>query len=184
MWIAELVTVSRGRGGTLIFAQFEYDSRTRPAPVSQKMLNLYTHNPKTRNMSTKKEYKSSEETRRQVINAERSFAKSMADRDLEAFKHWLSEEAIFFGTDPPLRGKQAIVDHWSRFYESDEAPFSWNPDTVEVLSSSKLALSSGPVLDSKGNLTGLFNSIWRMESPGTWRVIFDKGSPAPQKKSE
>lgn len=123
--------------------------------------------------------KTIEELREEVKAAERAFAKSMADRDLEAFKHWLSEEAIFFGTDPPLRGKQAVIDYWSNFFKGEKAPFSWDPDTVEVLSSGMLALSSGPVLNPEGKLTGLFNSIWRQESPGEWRVIFDKGSPAP-----
>ena len=130
-------------------------------------------------MSMKKEEKSVEELKQEVIKSERAFAKSMADRDLEAFSYWLSEEAIFFGTEVPLRGKEAIVEFWSRFYKGSEAPFSWDPDTVEVLASGTLALSSGPVRDPEGKITGLFNSIWRQESPGEWRVVFDKGSPAP-----
>ena len=28
-----------------------------------------------------------------------------------------------------------------------------------------------------GKVIGRFNSIWREESPGTWRLVFDKGSP-------
>jgi hypothetical protein len=27
-------------------------------------------------------------------------------------------------------------------------------------------------------VVGRFNSIWRREAPGVWRVVFDKGSPA------
>jgi ketosteroid isomerase-like protein len=134
-------------------------------------------------MSMKKEEKSIEEARQEVIKSERAFAKSMANRDLEAFAYWLSEEAIFFGTEPPLRGKEAIVEYWSGFYTTPEAPFSWDPDTVEVLASKTLALSSGPVRDPEGKISGLFNSIWRQESPGQWRVIFDKGSPAPTSKT-
>ena len=121
------------------------------------------------------------EEKQQVINAERSFAKSMADRDINAFATWLSEEAIFFTTSTPLRGKEAIIAYWSRYFESANAPFSWDPDTVEVLSSGALALSSGPVLDPTGVLIGIFNSIWRLEAPGQWRVVFDKGSPTPTK---
>ena len=132
-------------------------------------------------MAMKKE-KTVEEARLEVIQSEKAFAKSMADRDIDAFTHWLSEEAIFFGTETPLRGKNAIVEYWSRFYETPEAPFSWGPDTVEVLSSGTLALSSGPVKDPVGTVIGLFNSIWRQESPGQWKVVFDKGSPAPANK--
>ena len=39
---------------------------------------------------------------------------------------------------------------------------------------------SGPwrrVRDPDGKVIGRFNSIWRQEAPGRWRVVFDKGSP-------
>ncbi len=124
-----------------------------------------------------------EEARSAVIAAERAFAKSMANRNVEAFAGWLSEEAIFFTGPTPLRGKAAVLGWWSRYFASKEAPFSWEPDQVEVVSSGTLALSTGPVRDPAGNVTGRFNSIWRLEAPGRWRVVFDKGSasPAPSK---
>jgi ketosteroid isomerase-like protein len=71
-----------------------------------------------------------------------------------------------------LRGRR---DH-DRYREPD-APFSWEPAEVEVLASGALALSSGPVRDPHGKLIGRFMSIWRLEAPGQWRVVFDKGSP-------
>ena len=49
-------------------------------------------------------------------------------------------------------------------------------DVVEVLESGNLALSSGPVRNASGEEVGRFNSIWRKEADGTWRVVFDKGS--------
>jgi ketosteroid isomerase-like protein len=119
------------------------------------------------------------EARLEVINAEKAFAKSMADRDINAFAFWLSEEAIFFTTSPPLRGKEAIIAWWSRHFSSKEAPFSWDPDLVEILSSRTLALSSGPVHDPAGTVIAFFNSVWRLEGPSRWRVVFDKGSPVP-----
>jgi ketosteroid isomerase-like protein len=38
-----------------------------------------------------------------------------------------------------------------------------------------LALSSGPVRDASGRRVGTFNSVWRREGDGRWRVVFDKG---------
>jgi len=111
----------------------------------------------------------------QVMAAERAFAKTMADRNFVAFAAYVSEEAVFFTGPKPLHGRQAVVDAWKRFYEPAKAPFSWEPDTAEVLPSGTLALTSGPVRDPAGKLVGRFNSIWRLESPGTWRVVFDKG---------
>ncbi|MGQ0702704.1 MAG: YybH family protein [Gemmatimonadales bacterium] len=114
---------------------------------------------------------------RQVFAAESSFARSMADRDTLAFASHLADEAVFFGRSGPLRGKAAVAAGWRRFFDGPAAPFSWAPEIVEVLPSGTLALSSGPVRDPAGNRTGTFTSIWRRETDGRWRVVFDKGCP-------
>ncbi len=112
----------------------------------------------------------------EVRARETAFAKTMADRDLAAFGTFLAGEAVFFGAQP-LRGRERVVAVWSRFFEGPAAPFSWTPDTVEVLASGTLALTSGPVTDADGKPAGRFNSVWRRETDGVWRVVFDKGSP-------
>jgi ketosteroid isomerase-like protein len=111
----------------------------------------------------------------QVRAAETAFAKTMADRDFAAFGNYVSDEAIFFGGEGPLRGKAAVLESWKRLYEGPKAPFSWSPEVVQVLDSGTLAHSSGPVLDPDGKRVGTFNSIWRLEKDGKWRVVFDKG---------
>jgi ketosteroid isomerase-like protein len=114
----------------------------------------------------------------QVTAAERAFAKTMADRDHAAFVSFLSDETVFVPEGASaLRGKQAVAAAWKRFYDGAQAPFSWEPDRVEVLDSGTLALSSGPVRDPQGNRTGTFNSVWRREAGGAWKIIFDKGCP-------
>jgi ketosteroid isomerase-like protein len=112
---------------------------------------------------------------RQVFAAESSFAASMAQRNLEAFALYLSPEAIFFGDTTVMRGKQAVLAGWQRFFAKSDAPFSWRPDVIEVLPSGNLALSSGPVFDPAGQKIGTFSSIWRREADDRWKIIFDKG---------
>jgi ketosteroid isomerase-like protein len=112
---------------------------------------------------------------RHVFAAESSFAASMARRDLKAFAALISPEAVFFSDTAALRGKEVVVDAWRRFFVERKPPFSWRPETVEVLSSGTLALTSGPVHDPGGKLIGTFTSIWRREADGSWRIIFDKG---------
>jgi ketosteroid isomerase-like protein len=106
---------------------------------------------------------------------ETAFAKTMADRDLQAFSGFVSEEGVFFGGKGAIRGRDAVVAAWKRFFEGPDAPFSWAPETAEVLKSGKLGLTSGPVHDPKGELIGTFTTIWRLEKDGKWRVVFDKG---------
>ena len=117
-----------------------------------------------------------EALQRQVTETERSFARSMAERDHAAFTALLSEQAVFMGNSV-LRGKAAVAAGWKNFFVGDKAPFSWEPDRVEVLADGTLAHSTGPVRDPDGKLIARFNSVWRQEAPGVWRIVFDKGQP-------
>ncbi len=119
----------------------------------------------------------SESARKQVWAAEMAFARTMADRELNRFSEYVAEEAVFFAGTTALRGKSEVVEGWSQYFTGPDAPFSWEPDQVEVLASGDLALSTGPVRDPAGNIIARFNSIWRLEPSGKWRVVFDKGSP-------
>jgi ketosteroid isomerase-like protein len=114
----------------------------------------------------------------QVRATERAFAKTMADRDHAAFTRFLSPEAVFFSSGTVvLRGQKQVADGWKRLYDAPAAPFSWEPEQVEVLDSGTLALSTGPVWDAAHKRTGTFSSIWRRDADGAWKIVFDKGCP-------
>ena len=119
-----------------------------------------------------------EQLRQQVEDTERAFASTMSERDHDAFTSFLSDETIFFSGETPLRGKQQVTDAWKPYFQEPGAPFSWEPQMVVVLDSGALALSSGPVRDPGGKQVATFNSVWRLDPDGTWRIIFDKGSNA------
>lgn len=116
------------------------------------------------------------ELKQQVMDTERAFAQTMAKRDYKAFTSFLSTETVFVGSEKVLRGKQQVMEVWKQYYEKPDAPFSWKPEYVEVFDSGTLALSSGPVYGANGTLVSTFTSIWRLEAPGTWRIIYDKGN--------
>ena len=120
---------------------------------------------------------SNPEAQAEVRARERAFAKTMADRDHGAFVAFLADETVFFGGSGPLRGKKAVALAWRKFFDGPKAPFAWEPDTAEVLDSGGLAMTSGPVVDPDGKRVGTFNSVWRREADGQWRIVFDKGCP-------
>lgn len=110
----------------------------------------------------------------QVRQAERAFAKTMADRDHAAFVRHLADDTIFLGRRA-LRGKAEVAGAWKGFFEGPRAPFSWEPERVEVNDAGTLGISTGPVRDENGKQTGTFSSIWRREKDGRWRIVFDNG---------
>lgn len=115
--------------------------------------------------------------RAEVFAAERAFAKTMADRDHAAFGQHLADDAVFFDGKAVAQGRAAVLAAWKPFFDGPQPPFSWQPDQVEVLASGQLALSTGPVRNSQGQIIARFNSIWQRGPDGRWRVVFDKGSP-------
>jgi ketosteroid isomerase-like protein len=118
----------------------------------------------------------------ELEQVERAFAKSMADRDSAGFERFLAEEAVFVGTEGPLRGRAAVAHAWGRYFEAERAPFSWEPETVVVLESGSLGLTTGPVYDPEGRRVGTFHSTWRRTESG-WEIVLDVGcrwSPPPE----
>jgi ketosteroid isomerase-like protein len=111
----------------------------------------------------------------QVTATEQAFAKTMADRDFAAFQKFVAPDAVFLSGPQPLRGAAAVGAYWKQYFATTLAPFSWQPDLVSVLASGTLALSSGPVHDAAGQPLGRFDSIWRRDGDGKWRIVFDKG---------
>ncbi len=114
----------------------------------------------------------------EVFAAERAFAQSMAERDFAAFGRHVAPDTLFFGSQQVQRGRDAVLAAWKPFFDGPTAPFSWEPDQVEVLDAGGLAFSTGPVRDPAGKVVARFNSVWQRQGDGRWQVIFDKGSPA------
>jgi ketosteroid isomerase-like protein len=118
------------------------------------------------------------ELKEQVRRTEIAFAKTMVDRDAAAFASFLAKETIFVSNGRTTRGSTLVAERWKGFFEGARAPFSWEPEFVEVLDSGGLALSTGPVRDPDGKRIGAFNSVWRREGKGKWKIVLDNGCPA------
>lgn len=122
---------------------------------------------------------SNADLKRQVAATERAFAATMKARDHAAFASFLAEETVFMSGAVTLRGREAVARAWHAYFAGAQAPFSWEPEQVEVVDSGTLAYSGGPVYDAAGQVVGRFNSIWRLEAPGRWKIVFDRGEPPP-----
>jgi len=121
-----------------------------------------------------------EEVRCQEI----AFSQSVENRNIESFTSFLDADARFVGSSV-LRGPEEITAAWQVFFSDDGPTIKWRPQFVEVLEDGTLVLTRGPYrLKSKdpvGNSVeqwGTFNSVWRKNMDGKWRVVFDAGDIA------
>lgn len=112
------------------------------------------------------------------------FSLSAEARDAQAFRSFIDADARFVGVEV-RRGVDAVAESWQVFFNEGGPTITWRPQIIEVLANGKLALSRGPYhtvsKDAEGNDVhgwGTFNSIWRLNDDGQWRVVFDAGSPA------
>lgn len=112
------------------------------------------------------------------------FSQSVENQDIDAFRSYIDADARFV-SNSVLRGPDAIAAAWQVFFEAQGPTIKWRPQFVEVLENGRLALTRGPyrmlTRDSDGapvERWGTFNSIWRLQDDGQWRVVFDAGNAA------
>lgn len=110
------------------------------------------------------------------------FSKSVETLSQDLFVTFIDPDARFVGKNVD-RGPEAIADEWRVFFVDGAPQIKWRPQFVEVLESGDLALTRGPYLitdkDERGEPReswGTFNSVWRMNADGVWKVVFDAGS--------
>jgi len=115
---------------------------------------------------------------REVADTERAFARTMASRDFEAFQRFIADDAVFIDKPAPLRGRRQVAAGWKPLFAKPEAPFSWEPEEVQVVGSGGLALTHGAVRDPAGKPIGTFTSVWRRDPDGAWRIVLDRGDRA------
>jgi ketosteroid isomerase-like protein len=118
------------------------------------------------------------------------FSQSTENRDIQAFRSFIDADARFVSNEV-LRGVDAVAEAWAVFFTNPGPTIRWRPEVIEVLENGTLALSRGPYRvvsqDADGNVVeswGTFNSVWRVNDDGQWRVVFDAGNPAASAPDE
>jgi ketosteroid isomerase-like protein len=118
-----------------------------------------------------------------VRQAEVAFAATVAANDAEKFAAMIDADAVFVGAEV-TRGRAAIVENWKVFFGAERPEFTWRPEIVELSGDGSLGMTRGPwTMKGKGpdgkpiERSGIFNSIWRRQPDGSWKVVFDMGCP-------
>jgi ketosteroid isomerase-like protein len=114
-----------------------------------------------------------------VKAADLAMARAVLERDVPAFKAFLTADALFLGV--PGRGPAAIAEGWSAFLiEKRRALLQWQPKDGAVSAAVDLAFTTGEYRmertgpDGKtATGTGHYLTFWQRGDDGAWRVLAD-----------
>ena len=117
-----------------------------------------------------------------MVNSEKSFAAYAGSTGIaDAFLKYLDDSAVVFERGQILNGKEV----W-RQRKLDGMELKWYPEFGEVAASGNFGYTTGPSEfrlkkgSEKPDHKGYFNSIWRKNGSGEWKVVLDMGTASPQ----
>ena len=121
----------------------------------------------------------------ELVNTERAFAKLAVERGFrESFIMYFAEDGIGFAPQP-----YKVKETLSRQPAAANRPtitFNWAPVYGDIAQAGDLGWNSGPVLfedtgpEKKPVRHGMFFSVWKKQSDGSWRVVLDLGANTPE----
>src|SRR5688500_6799075 len=118
----------------------------------------------------------------QMVNAEKSFAGYARSNGITAaFMKYLDDSAKVFEGGKILNGKAV----W-RNRKTDSMELNWYPEYAEIAASGDFGYTTGPSAfrlkkgSNEPDHKGYFNSIWKKDTKGEWKVLLDMGTASPQ----
>jgi ketosteroid isomerase-like protein len=131
---------------------------------------------------TKPQEDRTEQWKQEIRETEQAFS-DLSEKEgiARAFLTYAAEDAVLMRNNQLFEGRVAIA---KRFEENqpylENVTLTWKPDFVEVSASGDLGYTYGSytmtTADSLGNksqLTGIFHTVWRRQTDGAWRFVWD-----------
>jgi ketosteroid isomerase-like protein len=126
-----------------------------------------------------------EAARLSLMEADRVFARAVAERRLEAWVEAFDTTGIQMRPNLPFTpGHDEIRRLMTPAFADTSWHLSWEPRLAFVSASADLGYTLGTYRsvrrDSTGQErsgTGKYVTIWRKQSDGRWKVVFDGGNP-------
>jgi ketosteroid isomerase-like protein len=121
-----------------------------------------------------------ENLKAQIVKTEQDFASLAKEKGIaEAFGFFSDSSAVIQRGNRLIEGKDSI----RAFYQYRIKPGSileWAPDFVDVSATGDLGYTYGKYMlsvpDSAGlpvKSTGIFHTVWKKQSDGSWRFVWD-----------
>lgn len=117
---------------------------------------------------------------KEILKVEQDFVEMVKkDNIKEAFLYYAADDAVLLRNNSLIKGKDSI-----KVYSENQTlkygKLEWTPDFIKVASSGDLAYTYWQyvfsAIDINGehiNAKGVFHTIWRKQSDGIWKFVWD-----------
>jgi ketosteroid isomerase-like protein len=120
-----------------------------------------------------------------LVEAEKNFSKTFAEKGFrDSFISFFAEDGIGFGPHPE-KTKESLSKA-----PADTFPLAtlltWQPVFADISSSGEFGFTTGPLLitdqtpQKRPARHGMYFSVWKKQSDGSWKVAIDMGVGTPE----
>src|SRR5262245_50421369 len=120
----------------------------------------------------------------ELVNTEREFAKLAVERGVrDSFIAYFADDGIGFAPHPH-KVKEAFSKR-PALATRPSITLNWAPIYGDIAQAGDLGWNAGPTLiedtspEKKSTRHGMFFSVWKKQSDGSWRVALDLGADTP-----
>jgi ketosteroid isomerase-like protein len=120
-----------------------------------------------------------------LLEADRDFNKATQEKGLEGWMQFMADDVILL-RGKPVFGKDAVRSTLKSDWDEPGYSLSWEPKRGEMFKSGRMGNTSGRWTyrgkNEKGEkitLQGDYLTVWQKQADGSWKVIYDGGTPDP-----
>jgi ketosteroid isomerase-like protein len=118
-----------------------------------------------------------------VATADAAFSEATAREGIRGFAEFIAADFRTVEPDGSVSPRATLLNDWSKLLSTSGTTIHWHP----ILSGADGALGwTSGIYESTGSggdlRSGRYVTIWRRESDGQWKVVFDIGVPNPPPK--
>jgi ketosteroid isomerase-like protein len=119
--------------------------------------------------------------RQELMDADRAFARSTADKGSEGWIAWFAEDGMIVTAEGPLaKGRKAVHDLTAPFLNDPGVTFTWEPEQAEASAGGDMGWTVGSYrVQATGadgqpmERTGRYVTVWQRQADGSWKVALD-----------
>lgn len=119
-----------------------------------------------------------------LLRADRDFNKATQEGRLDGWMKFMADDVVLLRAKA-VAGREAVRKELEGDWADPNTSLSWEPRQAQMFASGNMGYTSGrwtyKAVDKgeKLELHGDYLTVWKKQNDGSWKVIWDGGSPDP-----